>query len=789
MTMPFENENRNIIRKLVRSSLRTEKRRNLMAAVAIALAAYIMMLGGTIFTALFTAHSDQMIDTYQAMYSGLTSAQIQALRERPEVEEVGVTAAVGPFHQAAGYDTAFLWMDNMAAAMMEKQISIDQGEFPRTGSEIAVPQEFLMTQESSGTIGSNIALDINGTTHTFTICGILNIPCAQGSYTFLLSQEALMALPGAVQAGYQASVCLSGGKELDQVQAKQILEPITEELGLSQPALNMQALADANTPSSESVLLLPLLGALILIGGGVVIRSIFQISVNHKIRMYGQLRTIGATRRQIRHMVRREGTYLALAGVPTGIVLGGITGFCIMPQAAGVIGYLISAAVASLVAVIMVRLSLRTPVRIAAGTSPIEAVHFIPEQGHLGKGRKLHRSLKPLNLAVMNLGRDKKKTAGILFSLCFGGLLLLVSASLLSSYSPEVNARMNFRYGDFKIYLDISEDNMVEQMMNGNPLTDELRSQILAIDGVKDVVLTRSSIGGRFSADFQPDGSGMCDLISDDERTELEKILTSGRLPENSREILVVFPYEDCQPGDTMELTLDGMTEPVQVTVSGTIDLYKYHMDNDWLGMDGPLLAIPASLAHEMLPGIQDFSYTWEVVTDAEQDGGIEPQLESLIRDQGLSMYTFQENADAYASQWNTVLGGAQAFSWLLFLFGVINLINVMLSNQLSRRMEVSVMRSVGLTRKQLYRMMLAEGLLYVLISTGIMLAVGVPLSAFICRELGVMMYQQAMDYVFPIWPVLAYVLTLLAVQMLLSLSAIRSLKKKPLVEQLRETE
>lgn len=133
-----------------------------------------------------------------------------------------------------------------------------------------------MTQESSGTIGSNITLDINGTTHTFTICGILNIPCAQGSYTFLLSQETLMALPGAVQAGYQASVCLSGGKELDQVQAKQILEPITEELGLSQPALNMQALADANTPSSESVLLLPLLGALILIGGGVVIRSIFK---------------------------------------------------------------------------------------------------------------------------------------------------------------------------------------------------------------------------------------------------------------------------------------------------------------------------------------------------------------------------------------------------------------------------------------------------------------------------------------------------------------------------------
>lgn len=788
MTMPFENGNRKIIRKLVRSSLRTEKRRNIMAVVAIALATFIMTLGGNILSALIAMQAAQSADTYQAAYTSVTRERAQALRSRPEIEEVGLTGGAGPFQQGE-YDADFLWLDETAQTMMENQISVIQGDYPSAGDEIAVPQTYLLSHASASTIGSVITLDVDGVAADFTICGILNLPDAENRYTFLISEQALNAMPGAAQTSIQAYVKLAGGEELDRVQAEQLLAPITAELSLSAPVLNTQALLDAYQPSSESALLFPLLAALILIGGGVVIRSIFQISVNAKIRMYGQLRTLGATRKQISHMVRREGTRLTLAGLPIGVVLGCIAGFGVMPRGSSVAGYLISADAACLVALLMVRLSLRTPVKIAASTSPMEAIHFAPDQGKIKSMRTLHRRLKPLNLAVMNFGRDKKKTVSILLSLCFGGLLLLVSASLLASYSPETNARLNFQYGDFKIYLNDSENSTAEQMINGNPLTDALRKQILAIDGVEDVVLTRRGVGIRYSADFQPDGSGMCDLFSDEERPELEKLLTAGRLPENSREILVVFPYEECQPGDTVELTLEGMTEPVQVTVSGMLDLYQYHAGNGQLGLDGPMLTIPESLAQELLPEIENFSYTWEVVTDSEQNESIESQLKSLLQGQGLSLYTFREDVESYASQWDAVLGGAQVLSWLLFLFGVINLINVMLSNQLARRMEVSMMRSVGLTRKQLYRMMVAEGLLYVLISTGIMLIIGVPVSVIVCRELGLVMYQQAMDYVFPVWQVLVYVLVLLAVQLLLSLSAIRNLKKKSLVEQLRETE
>ena len=55
------------------------------------------------------------------------------------------------------------------------------------------------------------------------------------------------------------------------------------------------------------------------------------------------------------------------------------------------------------------------------------------------------------------------------------------------------------------------------------------------------------------------------------------------------------------------------------------------------------------------------------------------------------------------------VFGSMEVLSWLVFLFGVINLINTTLSNQMSRKQENSVLRSIGLTQKQLCKMNICE--------------------------------------------------------------------------------
>lgn len=63
----------------------------------------------------------------------------------------------------------------------------------------------------------------------------------------------------------------------------------------------------SRTIQPENILQLTAVVLVVMLGGSMVIRSIFRISVLEKIQNYGQLRTLGATKRQIKRLVRQIG--------------------------------------------------------------------------------------------------------------------------------------------------------------------------------------------------------------------------------------------------------------------------------------------------------------------------------------------------------------------------------------------------------------------------------------------------------------------------------------------------
>ena len=70
MTVPFENDTGNIVRKLARKSLKSEKRRNLMVVIAVALAAFLICFTGIVSTSLTQMQRNQVVDTYEAVWLG-----------------------------------------------------------------------------------------------------------------------------------------------------------------------------------------------------------------------------------------------------------------------------------------------------------------------------------------------------------------------------------------------------------------------------------------------------------------------------------------------------------------------------------------------------------------------------------------------------------------------------------------------------------------------------------------------------------------------------------------------
>ena len=70
------------------------------------------------------------------------------------------------------------------------------------------------------------------------------------------------------------------------------------------------------------------------------------------------------------------------------------------------------------------------------------------------------------------------------------------------------------------------------------------------------------------------------------------------------------------------------------------------------------------------------------------------------------------------------ILGGGIAI--ILILIGILNFINVMITGINSRLKELAVLESIGMTKKQIKKMVTFEGLYYGLITIGFILTIGV---------------------------------------------------------------
>jgi len=89
MTWPFENDTSAITKKLAKKSLQSEKRRNLMVVIAVALAAFLICFTGIVSTSLTQMQRNQVVDTYEAVWLGVEENDIETLKGVPEFDRVG----------------------------------------------------------------------------------------------------------------------------------------------------------------------------------------------------------------------------------------------------------------------------------------------------------------------------------------------------------------------------------------------------------------------------------------------------------------------------------------------------------------------------------------------------------------------------------------------------------------------------------------------------------------------------------------------------------------------------
>lgn len=777
--------NKKVIKNIAQRNLQSEKRRNVMLVISIALASFLICFSGLIATSLMEVQKKQIQDTYEAVYMNVSEEKLLKLKEETGFERVGQYYVVGDIPSEKTYTAAFFYMDQSMLYMMRNQMSLSSGELPEEETQIVVCKKWLDKYGKDKKVGDKITLNTKQLSGNYTISGILDMKTSGETFPFLISWEKLKNYENYNEDSNMVYVHV---KEKNAEDIKKYCREIGEKNNLP-VAFNNQYFRYVNQViSADQLGILGILIGLVLIGSYTVIKSIFQISIINKIQNYGRLRTIGTTQKQIKKIVKKEGRYLGIRGILTGISLAILCSAIILAKGINIRNYIVCAMITVVICSIIVSISINKPIKIAMKVSPMESVRMTAISNIKIAAQGKNRKLTPISLGIMNFKREPKKVWNIVISLSLGGIILLTISSALLLQSPVKMAQHFFGDADYKIYIN-SDKEPTELLYSGNPLNTSLKEEIGSIPGINEIQTLRKSATFTFKYK-EYGGRGMCDMITTQNKKEIEDSLIAGRMPENSHEILVKDDYKDfgeeVKVGMQFEISLG--REKIPVTVSGIFQSTKVAsaQGNGRAGFDAAMMCMTEDAFKELLPGINNFDFTWVINIDPKEQSSVDENLRNMIsQNEDIAIESFSENVNGYEKD-NTIYFILQIISILIFLFGVINLINTTLSNQLFRRREYSVLRSIGLTEKQLYKVIICEGMCYSILSICVTLLIGTPIALLICRQMSIGSYGKVVEYSFPFFYMGVYVLVLLLIQVILSIYQIREQKKTSIIDQLR---
>lgn len=196
--------------------------------------------------------------------------------------------------------------------------------------------------------------------------------------------------------------------------------------------------------------------------------------------------------------------------------------------------------------------------------------------------------------------------------------------------------------------------------------------------------------------------------------------------------------------------------------------------------------AMSAELMNEACE--MDCSGTISVITETDKADTIEASLNQLIDgNSDLVMDTIEESITYYSRNQQLSFGALLIVAIIVVCFSFINLVNTTITNFLSRRQEIGMLQAIGLSKKQLMKMLCYEGVLYSAFATLVTLLLGAGLG-FLCVQV-VKTMNPYFDYSFPWLVILLYLAILLIVQFILISYTTGNLRKQSLVEQIRVTE
>ena len=334
------NNNSGYIRSLAWKSVKSSRLRNVFVILTIVLSVSLLMVMALFYAGLNTAAKRPVKNMQHVIYYGLSEGQLSDLAAEDEPASYVLGMKQGQGVEVEGimispvaYTSEPLKDENVNL----ETVALTKGRMAETEEEILLPDAYCALEGITQEPGEQVSFTwLDGTREEYTISGIFHAEDNMSVYNVVFSEAYAVNGSQLKDVLWQGIVCLKGAEEMTQTEFEDAAYSLGNDLGVERRNVNVNNFFLDTLPGGEQQAqeTAAIAGACIgiLLVSVLVIYSVFYLSVVGRIRQFGQLRTIGMTKRQIRRMVRMEGLMLSAAGIPAGLAVGGIVSYFIRPS-------------------------------------------------------------------------------------------------------------------------------------------------------------------------------------------------------------------------------------------------------------------------------------------------------------------------------------------------------------------------------------------------------------------------------------------------------------------------
>lgn len=878
----FGNNNKAVIKKLANRSFRSNKMRNVIAVIAIALTTFL-------FTAVLTIgmgakgtleyNMAKMIGTgADALVQGLSEEQFQQLKENSMFEKVGCWV---PIEIMTNTNRIFAEIDYADQPQLELRMQTPRtGSAPQKANEVLVSANILKDLNIEEKIGAEIPIEFknrqSGQMYHFDmiVSGIYDTPNEKSesvivSKAFMEENPEMMNEIAQGREGcgiYDADVIMR-----DSSMVKERISEFVRSIGGNpddRSAENYVRVApntflSNNSGGSIMWLVAGVFGVLFMFCGYLLIYNVFEIAVTNDIRQYGLLRTVGTTSQQIKRLVNRQALYLFLMGTPFGLLFGILLGRSILPAAlqmfaadysgknieVSTLPYLGIIVGAILFSGLTVYISTRKSVKKASRVSPIEAIRYVEQDTVSIKRKKTNTGAVIPRMAKANLQRNKRRTVFIVISLTLSIVLLnsvfIVSGSFDEDayienqtrsdfivYSPGIQAAWGDNFGhdsavpekaveeikeqpgvtnEVYLYRNTFEDDHISCDWGTPYVVDNTNKEQRMLPEHLNLGVYQTENGGHtvgLTADNHPLGNvfGFSENFFDrldiiEGETDLSVL--KDKLW-NGNNVILMGEYDDhgnfdgaesafyfgLSVGDTIQFYENG-TPTEEFTIIAKVA--ATHSETTMTGggsniaqiIEGPKIFMAENKFKEIYETPTLYGFLFDVEEQYQQE------MESyLAQDTDVAYTSILTMKATVSGVKNVVLLIGGVIGAVFALVGLINFINLVMTNIITRRHEFATMQSIGMTNQQLRKMMISESFSYVLLA-GIVgtLAAGVLGMTLVRAFVDISPSSIMMTFQMTLLPALIMLVLFLVLAFIVPVIALRLFNNRSVVERLRVNE